>query len=242
MIKAIIIEDESYIRKGLMALLDSIEQEIMVLGECGTVKEAVTVVKACKPDLVFLDINLPDGNAFDFIEQTSELRYKIVFITAYNEYALKALKAGAVDYILKPVDVEELKIAVDKVIAQGSSIEPQTIAGLTEQLTSDRLVLSLEEGYQVVHLKELMYCQSDKGYTTFYLTGNRSIMASKTIKHFEAKLPPTNFTRTHQSCIVNLDYVDRYDKGGYVVLKGGTEIPVSFRKKEKFLAHLLNKH
>ena len=109
--QAIIVEDKTYIRKGLLNLLELIDTDVKVVGECESVKEAVIVAKACKPELVFLDINLTDGNAFDFLEQTKHLNFKVIFITAYEEFALKALKMGAVDYLLKPVDVEELKIS-----------------------------------------------------------------------------------------------------------------------------------
>jgi len=113
--KALIVEDKEYIRKGLLSLLQLIDAGVDVVGECGTVQEAVVVANACKPDLIFLDINLTDGNAFDFLEQTENLSFKIIFITAYEEYALQALKIGAVDYILKPVDIGELESALQKV-------------------------------------------------------------------------------------------------------------------------------
>ncbi|MEO1257047.1 MAG: response regulator, partial [Bacteroidota bacterium] len=115
MIKAIIVEDESYIRKGLITLIESINQDIIIVAECGTIKEAETVIAACKPNLVLLDINLPDGTAFDLLEKLKTISFQLIFITAYNEYALRALKAGALDYILKPVDPEELAEALQKV-------------------------------------------------------------------------------------------------------------------------------
>ena len=113
--KTLLVEDKAYIRKGLLNLLNLIESEVEVIGECESVKEAVVVANACKPDLIFLDINLTDGNAFEFLDQTEHLKFKIIFITAYEEYALKALKIGAVDYILKPVDINDLEIALIKV-------------------------------------------------------------------------------------------------------------------------------
>ncbi|MBW1297362.1 LytR/AlgR family response regulator transcription factor [Aquimarina litoralis] len=241
MLKTIIIEDESYIRKGLISLLDTLENDIMIIGECGSVKEAVTVVKACSPELVFLDINLPDGNAFDFLEQTKDLHFKVIFITAYDQYALQALKMGAVDYILKPVDIEELEIAINKVTQLSTANQKEQIRLVKDQLDTNRLVVSLQEGYQVINIDELQFCKSDKGYTTFYLANGKSFMASKPIKFFIDQLPSSKFVRTHQSILVNLDYVDRYDKSGMVILKDNHKIPVSVRKKEEFLVRLLNR-
>jgi len=115
--KALIVEDKAYIRKGLLNLLQLIETEVEVIGECESVKDAVVVANACKPELIFLDINLLDGTAFDFLKQTENLTFKIIFITAYEEFALQALKIGAVDYLLKPVDIDELQIAIQKVLS-----------------------------------------------------------------------------------------------------------------------------
>lgn len=238
--KTIIIEDESYIRKGLIALIETLDMGLHIIGECGTVNEAVTVVNACQPDLVFLDIHLPDGDAFDFLEETQVLNFKVIFITAYDQYALKALKQGAVDYILKPVDIEELEEAVDKAISSITESNRDQIRKVQTQLNSDKLVISLQEGYQVIRFSELKYCQSDKGYTTFYLADGKSYLASKPLKHFEAQLPDSQFVRIHQSCIVNMEFVERYDKSGMVILKNLEEIPVSTRKREDFLSKLLN--
>jgi len=242
MIKTIIIEDEAYIRKGLVSFIEQLDKGIDIIGECESVQEAITVVKACKPDLIFLDIHLQDGNAFEFLEKTDQLDYCIIFITAYAEHALPALKKGAIDYILKPVDLDELSEAIDKALAN--------IALKTSQKTAinqvpntkknkEKLVLRLQDGLQIIDLQELRYCKSDKGYTTFYLTNNRSFLASRPIKDFEQQLPTDLFVRTHQSYCVNLNFIDKYDKNGYAVLKDGEHIPVSSRKKESFIALLL---
>ena len=241
MIKTILIEDEAYIRKGLRALIDTLDKGLDIVAECATVSEATTVVKACKPDLVFLDINLPDGDAFDFLGKTQELDYKVIFSTAFDDHALKALKLGAIDYILKPVDIEELEVAIDKAVEATANLQPQQIRIVKEKMGIDRLVVSLQDGYQVINFSELMYCQSDKGYTTFYLDNGKAVLASKPLKFFVEQLPGAKFVRTHQSCLVNLDYVDRYDKNGMVVLKNNQNIPVSMRKKDEFLARLLNR-
>ncbi len=242
MMNTLLIEDEFYIRKALVALISSLDKDLTIIGECGTIKDAVTMVNACKPDLVFLDINLPDGNAFEFLELTKTLKYKVIFITAYDEYALQALKKGAVDYILKPVDITELEAAIDKAIETSYQTQETNLQVTKNQMDNKRLVISLHDEYQVVNFNELIFCKSDKGYTTFYLTNGKSILASKPIKEFIDKLPDSIFVRTHQSYVVNLDHVDRYDKKGTIFLKGGQKIPVSTRKKDEFISRLLNKN
>ncbi|PCJ64090.1 MAG: DNA-binding response regulator [Bacteroidetes bacterium] len=242
--KALIVEDKEHIRKGLQLLLASLDDKIIVIGECESVKEAVVVTNACKPDLIFLDINLTDGTGFDFLDQTKHLQFKIIFITAYEEYALQALKIGAVDYLLKPVDIEELKAAIHKVSALTLETQKQQISTARKVLNDDddTLVLSLQESFQVIDLKELMYCESDKGYTTFYLNNGKRYLASKSLKGFEEKLSNESFTRPHQSFIVNLKYIDKYDKSGTIHLKNGAKIPVSSRKKDSFLSRLLSRN
>lgn len=242
--QSIIVEDKAYIRKGLLNLLELIETDVRVVGECESVKEAVIVANACKPELIFLDINLTDGDAFEFLEQTKHLEFKVIFITAYEEFALKALKKGAVDYLLKPVDVEELKIALDKVKQLTVTEQKQkiSVAKKVWQNQDDKLILSLQDSFQVVDLNELMYCESDKGYTTFYCTDGKKHLVSKTLKEFEERLTNANFTRPHQSFMVNLKFIDKYDKSGVIHLKNGKKIPVSFRKKEQFVTAFLNRN
>ena len=235
--KTILVEDKAYIRKGLLNLLQLIDTNVEVIGECGSVKEAVVVAKACQPDLIFLDINLSDGNAFDFLEQTQDLNFKIIFITAYEEYALRALKIGAVDYILKPVDIDDLEAAIKKVeslsiIKQKAQI--QTVKEVLQQ-PETKLILSLHDSYQVVDLNELLYCESDKGYTTFYCMDGKKYLVSKILKEFETQLQDAHFVRPHQSFMVNLKYIDKYDKSGVIHLTNGKQIPVSSRKKDDFL-------
>ena len=242
MLKTLIIEDEIYIRKGLRTMIESLEKNLVILGECESVKESVIVAKSTKPDLIFLDINLIDGNAFDFLEQTSELNFKVIFITAYEQYALLALKNGAVDYILKPVDIEELEVAIDKAISLNSATQKEHLQVVKNQMIDnkkDKIVLRLQEGFQVIRLEDLVYCNSDKGYTTFNLSNGKSYIASKPIKEFESQLPSKTFFRTHQSFIVNVSFIDKYDKNGYIYLKSGVKIPVASRRKEEFVTKLL---
>mgnify|MGYP000047110226 CR=1 FL=1 len=242
--KALIVEDKKHIRKALLLLLASIDKEISVVGECESVKEAVVVTAACKPELIFLDINLPDGTGFDFLDQTEDLDFKVIFITAYEEYALQALKIGAVDYLLKPVDVDELKNALDKIDTVAIDTQKQQIKTAKQVFNNDAntLILSLQDSFQVIDLSELLFCETDKGYTTFYLENGKRFIVSKTLKEFETQLSNANFTRPHQSFMVNLKFIDKYDKSGAIHLKNGKKIPVSSRKKESFLSAFLKKN
>lgn len=241
--KTLLVEDKAYIRKGLLNLLNLIDTDVEVIGECESVKESVVVANACKPDLIFLDINLTDGNAFDFLEQTKDLNFRVIFITAYEEYALKALKMGAVDYLLKPVDVEELKTALLKVKTLPISIQKDQIRAVKQVWNPDdsKLILSLHDSFQVIDLNELMFCETDKGYTSFYISNGKKYVVSKTLKTFEEQLVTANFTRPHQSFMVNLKFIDKYDKSGVIHLKNGKKIPVSTRKKDQFVTSFLNR-
>jgi len=241
-LKTLIIEDKEYIRKGLRNLLQLLDTEITVLGECESVKDAVVVANACKPELVFLDINLTDGTGFDFLAQTENLNFKVIFITAYEEHALRALKIGAVDYLLKPVDIDELQTALEKVAQLPIKQQKQQVQVAKQAWNNEdsKLILSLHDSFQVIDLNELLFCESDKGYTTFYCSDNKKYMVSKTLKEFEERLCKANFTRPHQSYIVNLKFIDKYDKTGVIYLKCGKKIPVSSRKKEHFLNTFLN--
>lgn len=240
--KTLLVEDKAYIRKALLNLLQLIDTKVEVVGECESVSDAVIVAKACKPELVFLDINLLDGSAFDFLKQTEDLSFKVIFITAYEEFALRALKAGAVDYLLKPVDIGELETALQKVEKLPVATQRAQINTVKEVWNNEdsKLILSLHDSFQVIDLNELLFCESDKGYTTFYCNDGKKYMVSKTLKEFEERLITANFIRPHQSFIVNLKFIDKYEKAGAIYLKNGRKIPVSSRKKEHFLSTFLN--
>ncbi len=240
MIRTLVVDDEPIIRKGILNLLNRLEDEVVVVGDCGTVKEALILAKNCKPDLLFLDINLTDGTGFDFLNKVKERNFNIIFITAHEEFALKAIKQGALDYILKPIDEEELAQVIKKAVSVHASHLNERLNVLNSHLEgkSTQIVLRLYDSFQIIRFDELVYCQSDAGYTTFHLTDKRKFTVSKSIKEYEKLLPDGRFLRTHQSYIVNLGFVDRYEKGGALYLKGEISIPVAIRKKEALLKRL----
>ncbi|MEL7147248.1 MAG: LytTR family DNA-binding domain-containing protein [Bacteroidota bacterium] len=238
--KLLIVEDEFYTRQGLITLVNSFDKGIEIVGDCATIDEAIIHAYEKKPDLVLLDINLPDGDGFDFVDQTKDLRYQIIFITAHDNFAIKAIREGAIDYIMKPVEPQDLEAALERVlhnyihqsngVAEGAPNEP---------IQRDKLFLSFNDCIQVISFKQLMYCSSDNGYTTFFLANGQSFLSSKPLKDFEHEFPVSNFVRTHQSFIVNLDYVCRYQKEGYCVLNNDEKVPVSVRRKKHFMTKLM---
>jgi two-component system LytT family response regulator len=234
MIRVVIIDDEPAIRKDTQSLMQQ-QPGFVVVGMCGSVQEANIIIPATQPDLLLLDIQLPDGTGFDIL-QSLQTPCKVIFITAYHDHALRAIKYGALDYLLKPLDKEELETALAK-LGQSNVAQPQqdqlSIARQSFQQGAlpNRIVLRSQQYLQVVPFEEIMYCQSDAGYTTFFLTGNRKIVVSKSIKEYE-ELLPAYFMRPHQSYLVNHHFIDRYHKDGYLVLRNDTEIPVSTRRKD----------
>ena len=242
-LRALLVDDEELARKNLEVLLNDYCPQINVLGTASNIMEAEKFIHSNQIDVLFLDIEMPNGSGFELLEKLgTEVDFKIIFITAYHEYALKAFRFSAVDYLLKPIDPDDLVAAVSKAKGGKDKEASKKIEALLENLKRDgdalnKIALPSMEGLQFVELNEIMYCESQDNYTRFFLTDGRRIMVSKTIKHFEDMLDSSKFYRVHRSNIINLKYIDKYVKGegGYVVLKQGPRIPVSRRRKEGFL-------
>lgn len=245
MIKTIIIEDEPAILKEIEWLVDK-EEDVEVIGNAGTVFGAMELLRKEQPDLVLMDIQLTDGTVFDVLKSLKDINFQIIFITAYNHFAIKAIKFGALDYLLKPLDENELQSALEKVREKqfDQSQQQQQLKIANQQIEKeelgldDQIVLHTIEYLQVLQLKEIIYLKSEGSYTNFVLTGNRKIMVSKPLKYYQDLLPEKWFLRPHQSYLVNTTCIDRYIKTGYIILKDTTQIPVSVRKKEAVVAHL----
>lgn len=240
MIRVVIIDDEPAIRKDTQALLQQ-QPGFIVAATCGSVQEAKILIPATQPDLLLLDIELQDGTGFDILQQL-DIPCRVIFITAYHDYAIRAIKYGALDYLLKPLDEEELKAALDKVRRAAPEPLQQEQLMLAKQSfqqggMQNRIVLRSQQYLQIVPFEEIIYCQSDAGYTTFFLSDQRKIVVSKSIKEYE-ELLPNWFIRPHQSYLVNHHFIDRYHKDGYLVLRNGAEIPVATRRKEIIIEYL----
>lgn len=239
-VRVVIVEDQPAIRKDVRVLMQ--RPPFIVVGECGSVHDALVLIPGTHPDLLLLDITLSDGTAFDILQRLSSTNFKVIFLTAHQEHAIKAIKYSALDYLLKPLDENELSSALEKVlISHPVATEQIAIAQSQYNKTGprNRLVLHALHYLQIVELDEIVYAKSDTGYTTFYLTDGKKIITSKYLKEYEDLLPPTLFLKTHQSYIVNINFLDRYHKGkeGQLFLKNGIEIPVSARRREAVAAY-----
>ena len=242
-IRTLLVDDEELARKNMAFMLNEHCPEVEVIGEAANAKVAREIILNDEIDLLLLDIEMPNGSGFDLLESLEgDFHFKIIFITAYHEYALRAFRFSAVDYLLKPINEEDLIAAIAKV-RPGKDEEPrEKIEHLIENISKkgealDKLALPSMEGLKFVELDHIIYCESQDNYTRFFLTSGERIMVSKTIKHFEELLDPDRFFRVHRSNIINLKYIDKYVKGegGYVVMQQGNRIPVSRRRKETFL-------
>lgn len=236
--RTLIIEDEPAVRKEIEWLVSQ-EKEFNLLGTASNVQDALVLIKATNPELVLMDIQLTDGTAFDILNSLPEINFNIIFITAYNHFAIKAIKYGALDYLLKPLDENELKDALHRIFKEQKSStqlnqQLEIVKSVNEKDSGleSRLILHTQEFLQVLQLKDIMYCQSDGGYTNFFLSEGRKLIISKPLKYYDELLPEKWFLRPHQSYLVNVLYVDKFLKIGTIVMKDKTEIPVASRRKD----------
>jgi two-component system LytT family response regulator len=238
--KALIIDDENRTRELIAKMIDSFgfELETFPIGE--NVQSGIAAIDSIRPDIVFLDIQMPDGTGFDVLKSVKNKNFEVVFITAHEEFAIKAIKFSALDYLLKPIDPTELREATEKALR---AIEDKRDEKQYEALQNNiqpsqkkRLVLKTQESVHVVELEEIIRCEADRNYTSFFLLGGKKILVSKTLKDYETLLSAFHFLRVQQSHLVNLNFVDRYDKGngGSVVMKDGSQVPLSPAKRDIF--------
>ena len=244
--KAVIIDDENRTRELIAKMINSFGLDILAIPAGENVQSGIQAIEELKPDIVFLDIQMPDGTGFDVLKSVKDKNFEVIFITAHEEFAIKAIKFSALDYLLKPIDPEELKAAVEKAIkAVDDKKDESQFEALQNNITPNqkkRLVLKTQESVYVVELLEIIRCEADRNYTSFFLSSGKKILVSKTLKDYETLLSSHNFLRVQQSHLVNLDYVDRYDKGngGSVVMKDGSEVPLSPAKREVFFKIIEN--
>jgi two-component system LytT family response regulator len=230
-------------------MIQKVNPNLQIVGEANNVKDGVEKIKTLKPDLVFLDVSMPDGTGFDLLEQVQGQKFDLIFATASDQHAIKAIKYSACDYLLKPIDIDELKIAIDKVLEKKSgSPNMDNLNFLIQQLKKaddnfQKITLPTGNAYEIVAIKDIIRCEADASYTTFYLLDKRKIMVSFGLKHYEELLPSNEFIRVHHQHLINMNHVVRYLKedGGYAVMVDGSKIELSRRKKDHFLEKLGNK-
>ena len=246
MIKAIIVDDELHARQAIEKILALHFKQIQVVGKAGNCVEAIGMISMNDPELIFLDINLPDGNGFDILKKIDYRKYKVIFVTAYEEYAIQAIKFSAFDYILKPINPTEIINSVNNAINEKitSDYDMKFQAFFDNFINSvpdvKKLVLKTSDKIHVVDIKDIIRCEADNTYTTFYLVNNKSILVSKGIKNYEEMFEGKGFMRVHQSHLINLNYISYYDKqqGGFIVMSDQSYVPVSLQKKPLLLAYM----
>lgn len=243
MIKTILIEDDEILRKGLQEMLQLYAPNFEVIAEADTVASAVELLSKNEPDVVFLDIMLIGGTGFDVLKQYQEKygfpKFQLVFITAFEEYAIKAFRMSALDYLLKPVDPDELKEVIRK-IEKAKSLSPASFELLVDHLgkqnTNKKIALATAEGIHIVLIDDIVYAQADNNYTTIVLNNKKQIIVSKPLKEYEELLTDKGFLRIHQSYLVNTQYVQFFDKIEHMIQLNTNDIlPVASRKKELLL-------
>lgn len=246
MLRAIVIDDNPEIRKKNCTVIKANCPNITIIGQAGTVESGVKIIRQLSPDLVFLDIEMPDGTGFDLLQQLSPIAFKVIFITGHEDFAIKAFRFSAIDYLLKPLDSNELVEAVQK--AEESLSKEifdmkinNLFANLERPKNLQKLILKTSDKIYSVNIQDIVNCESDKNYTTFYFINAPKLVVSTNLKEYETLLVPYNFFRTHKSHLINLSYFDYYMKsegGNTIMMKNKTTIPLSVRKKEEFMVLL----
>lgn len=241
-IRSVLVEDEAAAREALKNYLAKYCPQIELIGEAHNAKEAIPLLHEVQPQLVFLDVEMPFGNAFDVLEGCKDLYFETIFVTAFSEYSLRALNQSAAYYLLKPVSIEELVLAVNKVqqhILNKEVFNRNKI--LVENFRETKpekqqVILPTLEGFEVVKMEEIMRLQGNGNFTDIYLTGKRKKMVCRFLKHF-SEILPYPFVRIHKSHIININFVQSYHKslGGYVVLEDQSEVEISPSYKDDFL-------
>ena len=235
MLRLAIVDDEAPARANLRAALGSISMDVEVVGEAHDVTSAVELVDEQHPDVVLLDIWLGDGTGFDVLERISHRWSRIIFVTAFDNYAVRAFKSGALHYLLKPVVRADLEDALQRAVA-GPVVTSTTVQQARKMLL-DRITVPTAEGFHILSPDEIVRCESDGNYTRFHLSDGAKVLASRTLKEFDAVLEPHGFMRVHVSHLVNMAQVKMYlhREGGTLVLINGQEVPVSHRRRNDVL-------
>ena len=241
-LNSIIVEDEETSREILKNYLKKYCPNVNVLGEAVNVNEAVELIrKQDDLDLVFLDVEMPYGNAFDLLDKVGDRTFETVFVTAYNHYAIDALNAHASYYLMKPISIDELIKAVDYVVeikTKEDALQKQVLVPKTNRVDG-KISIQQQDGFEVLNTQDILYCKADDNYTEIYLNNNKKKLVSKTLKYFEEALTDSDFARVHKSFLVNVNEVTKYKKGkgGSVILSNGKEIMVSASKKSDLLSY-----
>jgi len=250
MIKTIIVDDEFNAREFLEKLLIRyFPEKFVVLAKCESVEEAKIVIEKFNPELVFLDIQMPNKNGFQLLKEVEAINFDVIFTTAYSDFAIEAIRCSALDYLLKPINYIDLKTTVKKYEEKlDKASQQKKMLLLIENLDTggsqfNKIALPVESGFEMVKINSILYCEADSNYCKVVCLDGKKIILSKTLKYVEELLPETIFHRIHKSYLVNLNYINRFDKTNDLIveLSNGQILPVSVRKKEDFINAIIQK-
>jgi two-component system LytT family response regulator len=245
-LRTIVVDDEHNAVDFIISIIGEYCDDLEVVGKAHNMIEGIERIVKEKPDLVLLDVEMPNGTGFDLLSNFPEKDFDVVFITAFNHYAIKAIRFSAVDYILKPINISEFVEAINRVVKKRSEIfvkNDEKFRVLMENLKTpapSRLAIPTFEGMEYLNPREIIRIEADRSYSWFYLTGDRKILVSKNLKEFQDLLSDRYFFRSHNSFLINLKYVKKYVKkdGGYIEMTDGSQVPVSRNRKDIFLVHM----
>lgn len=246
MIRVLIVDDEKRARETIREVIKLYCPEIGSVYEADSVSSAVNQISELNPDLVFLDVELQDGNGFDVLKAIGDKKMNVIFVTGSEEFAIKAFKVSALDYVLKPVDPDELSAAVasatEKINAGKLSDRMEVLMKNMENMSQGikKITLKTSDSIHVIHISDIVYCEADRNYTNFHLLNGKKILVSRSLGEYEEMLPAETFLRVHQSFLVNAQHISRYDRtdGGFLVTVNDKSIPVSTRKKDQLISYL----
>jgi len=244
--KIVVVDDEPKIREGITDVIKNYCPEVKSVFEASDVDSALKVINEVLPDILILDISLGDETSFDILEQLNYTEFKIIFVTAHEEYALKAIKLSALDYLVKPLNPKELIQAVNNASKElerdRTELKLNALSANIKDISEGikKIILKTSESIYMVNIQDIIRCESDDCYTKFYLVDGKKIMVSNTLKEYEKMLYEYGFFRLHQSHMVNLNYMDHFDKksGGIIFMKDNSKIPVSSRKRNSLLKEI----
>jgi len=243
MLRAVIIDDMDHVRSKNIDLIRQYCPQVTIMAEAVDVKSGVELIRKFLPDLVFLDVEMPDGTGFDLLQQLKPVNFKVIFITGFQDFAIRAFRFSAIDYLLKPVDPEDLVAAVAKAedTLNKESLELKLSAlfsNLERPRNPEKIVLKTAEKLFSVAVQDIIHCESERNYTTFHFVNAPKLIVSTTLKEYETMLAPMGFFRPHQSHLINMAYFDHFVKadGGFIVMKNDAKVPLASRKREEFMA------